>query len=92
MSKYFEIDKRQPRFRPINDSSMNILWLHHLLKHARLNKRDLYVCMIDVAKAFNSVPHQSTFSGKTVLTVIAFNMCWWKVLGHVVINGCGGDW
>ena len=61
MFKYFEIDKRQLGFRPINGCSMNILWLHHLLKHARLNKRDLYVCLIDVAKAFDSVPHESIF-------------------------------
>jgi hypothetical protein len=61
MNKYFEIDKRQLGFRPINGCSMNILWLHHLLKHARLNRRDLYVCLIDVAKAFDSVPHESIF-------------------------------
>jgi hypothetical protein len=61
MSKFFNIDKRQLGFTPINGCSMNILWLHHLLKHARLNKNDINVCLIDVAKAFDSVPHESIF-------------------------------
>jgi hypothetical protein len=61
MSKYFEIDKRQLGFTPINGCSMNILWLHHLLKHARLHKNEINVCLIDVAKAFDSVPHESIF-------------------------------
>jgi len=61
MSKYFEIDKRQMGFTPVNGCSMNILWLHHLLKHARLNKNEINVCLIDVAKAFDSVPHDSIY-------------------------------
>ena len=65
MSRFFKIDKRQLGFQPINGCSMNILWLHNLLKHARLYKRDLYVCLIDVAKAFDSVPHDSIFRALT---------------------------
>lgn len=61
MSRCFELDKRQLGFQPINGCSMNITWLHNLMKHARLHKRDLYVCLIDVAKAFDSVPHASIF-------------------------------
>ncbi|CAF1232365.1 unnamed protein product [Adineta ricciae] len=65
MSKYFEIDKRQLGLTPINGCSMNILWLHHLLKHARLEKREVNVCLIDVAKAFDSVPRDSIFRALT---------------------------
>ena len=52
-------DDRPMDFKPINGCSMNILWLHHLLKHARQQKHDLYVCLVDVAKAFDSVPHEA---------------------------------
>ncbi len=31
-----------------------------LLKHARKNRNNLYVCLLDVSKAFDSVPHKST--------------------------------
>ncbi|CAF3000950.1 unnamed protein product [Rotaria sp. Silwood2] len=61
LSRLFQIDKRQMGFREINGCSFNILWLHHLLKNARLNKRELYVCFIDVAKAFDSIPHESIY-------------------------------
>ena len=65
MSKFFEIDKRQMGFTPINGCSMNILWLHHLLRHARLHKKEINVCLIDVAKAFDSVPHESIYRALT---------------------------
>lgn len=61
LSKFFRIDERQLGFTPINGCSMNIAWLNHLLKHARLNKNEINVCLIDVAKAFDSVPHDSIF-------------------------------
>ena len=61
MSKFFQMDKRQLGFTPINGCSMNIAWLNLLLKHARLNKKEINVCLIDVAKAFDSVPHDSIF-------------------------------
>jgi hypothetical protein len=31
------------------------------LKHTRLNKNSLFVCLIDFAKAFDSIPHASIF-------------------------------
>lgn len=62
LNQILTTDDRQVGFKPVNGCSMNILWLHHLLKHARHQKRDLYVCLIDVAKAFDSVPHAVIFN------------------------------
>ena len=65
LSQTLKTDDRQMGFKPVNGCSMNISWLHHLLKHARHQKRDLYVCLIDVAKAFDSVPHVAIFNALT---------------------------
>ncbi|CAF1069062.1 unnamed protein product [Didymodactylos carnosus] len=59
MSKVFQTDARQRGFKPLNGAGQNIAMLHHLIRHARTHKRDLYVCLLDVSKAFDSVPHDS---------------------------------
>ncbi|MCC7304188.1 reverse transcriptase family protein [bacterium] len=57
LERITKTDDRQLGFKPLNGCSMNIHWLHNIIKHARLHRRDMYVCLIDVAKAFDSVPH-----------------------------------
>lgn len=59
LEKIVRTDDRQLGFKPLNGCSLNIQWLQQLLKHARLHKKDLYICLIDVAKAFDSVPHSA---------------------------------
>ena len=59
INQVFKTSDKQVGFKPVNGCGMNIAWLHSLLKHARLNKNSIYVCLIDVSKAFDSVSHQS---------------------------------
>jgi len=59
LNKTFRTSEKQMGFKPVNGCAYNILWLNNLLKHARRNRNNLYVCLLDVSKAFDSVPHQS---------------------------------
>ena len=59
MNKVLETSDKQLGFKPVNGCAHNILWLNCLLKHARKNKNNLYACLLDVSKAFDSVPHHS---------------------------------
>ncbi|CAF1298073.1 unnamed protein product [Didymodactylos carnosus] len=59
MSKVSQTDARQKGSKPLNGVGQNIAILHHLIRHARTHKRDLYLCLLDVSKAFDSVPHDS---------------------------------
>jgi Reverse transcriptase (RNA-dependent DNA polymerase) len=59
MSRVFKTSDKQMGFKPVNGCGFNITWLNLLLQHARRNKRNIYACMLDVSKAFDSVPHES---------------------------------
>lgn len=59
MNRVFKTNDKQVGFKPINGCGINVLWLHSLLKHARKNKNNIYACLIDVSKAFDSVSHES---------------------------------
>lgn len=59
MQLTFRISQKQTGFKPINGVGQNISLLHNLLKNARHNKSNLFVCLLDVSKAFDSVPHDS---------------------------------
>lgn len=59
LTKVFQTSDKQMGFKPVNGCAYNIMWLNCLLKHARRKRRNLYVCLLDVSKAFDSVPHQS---------------------------------
>lgn len=59
MQLVFKINQKQVGFKPINGVGQNTSLLHNLLRHARTNKNNLFVCLLDVSKAFDSVPHDS---------------------------------
>lgn len=59
MQKVFQISHKQTGFKPLNGVGQNTALLHNILKHARANKNNLFVCLLDVSKAFDSVPHDS---------------------------------
>jgi hypothetical protein len=59
INQVFKTSDKQVGFKPVNGCGINITWLHTLLKHARLNKNNIYACLIDVSKAFDSVSHES---------------------------------
>lgn len=59
MSKILPTNDNQLGFKQINGCARNTSWLNLLIKDARLQKNDLYICLLDVSKAFDSVPHQS---------------------------------
>lgn len=59
MQSVFRINDKQTGFKPINGVGQNTSLLHNLLRHARTNKNSIFVCLLDVSKAFDSVPHDS---------------------------------
>lgn len=59
MQTVFRTSLKQKGFKPINGVGQNVATLHHLLRHARTQKNNLFVCLLDVSKAFDSVPHES---------------------------------
>ena len=59
MQSVFRINDKQTGFKPMNGVGQNTSLLHHLLRHARTNKNSIFVCLLDVSKAFDSVPHDS---------------------------------
>jgi hypothetical protein len=59
MQSVFCTNSRQTGFKPVNGVGQNVALLHNLLRHARTNKNNLFVCLLDVSKAFDSVPHES---------------------------------
>jgi hypothetical protein len=59
MQSIFRTNSRQTGFKPVNGVGQNVALLHSLLRHARTNKNNLFVCLLDVSKAFDSVPHES---------------------------------
>jgi Reverse transcriptase (RNA-dependent DNA polymerase) len=59
LNKVLETSDKQLGFKPVNGCAHNIMWLNCLLKHARKNRNNLYACLLDVSKAFDSVPHHS---------------------------------
>ncbi|CAF1318595.1 unnamed protein product [Adineta steineri] len=50
---------KQKGFKPLNGVGQNVALLHNLLRHARTNKNNLFVRLLDVSKAFDSVSHDS---------------------------------
>lgn len=59
MQLVFETSRKQTGFKPMNGVGQNTALLHNILRHARSNKNNLFVCLLDVSKAFDSVPHDS---------------------------------
>lgn len=59
MQSVFRTSSKQTGFKPVNGVGQNVAILHNLLRHARANKNNLFVCLLDVSKAFDSVPHES---------------------------------
>jgi hypothetical protein len=59
MQSVFHTNSRQTGFKPVNGVGQNVALLHNLLRHARTNKNNLFVSLLDVSKAFDSVPHES---------------------------------
>ena len=59
MQSVFRTNSKQIGFKPVNGVGQNVALLHNLLRHARINKSNLFVCLLDVRKAFESVPHNS---------------------------------
>ncbi|CAF4103826.1 unnamed protein product [Rotaria magnacalcarata] len=59
MQSVFRTSSKQTGFKPVNGVGQNVAILHNLLRHARTNKSNLFVCLLDVSKAFDSVPHES---------------------------------
>ena len=59
MHSVFHTNSRQTGFKPVNGVGQNVALLHNLLRHARITKSNLFVSLLDVSKAFDSVPHES---------------------------------
>ncbi|CAF1414788.1 unnamed protein product [Adineta steineri] len=59
MQNVFRTNSKQTGFKPGNGVGQNVALLHNLLTHVRTNKNNLFVCLLDVSKAFDSVPHES---------------------------------
>ena len=59
MHSVFHTNSRQTGFKPVNGVGQNVALLHNLLRHARTTKSNLFVSLLDVNKAFDSVPHES---------------------------------
>ena len=59
MQSVFLTSHKQKGFKPINGVGQNTSLLHNILRHARANRSNLFVCLLDVSKAFDSVPHDS---------------------------------
>lgn len=59
MQLVFRTSQKQTGFKPMNGVGQNTSLLHNLLRHARSNKNNLYACLLDVSKAFDSIPHDS---------------------------------
>lgn len=59
MQSVFHINRKQTGFKPMNGVGQNTSLLHNLLRHARTKRNSIFVCLLDVSKAFDSVPHDS---------------------------------
>lgn len=59
MQLVFSTSDKQTGFKALNGVGMNTMLLHNILKHARNNLNNLYIILLDVSKAFDSIPHQS---------------------------------
>lgn len=59
MQSVFRTSQKQTGFKPMNGVGQNTALLHNILRHARVNRNNLFVCLLDVSKAFDSVPHDS---------------------------------
>ena len=53
------LSNRQKGFRPVDGTAENIWLVNALLDQSRAKKRPIQVAFLDVAKAFDSVSHQS---------------------------------
>ncbi|CAF4523073.1 unnamed protein product [Rotaria sp. Silwood2] len=69
MQSVFRTSSKQTGFKPVNGVGQNVAILHNLLRHARTHKNNLFVCLLDVSKAFDSVPHTS------IIRALARNGC-----------------
>lgn len=59
MQKSVPLDSRQKAFRPIDGCSENIFLMDLVLRYTRQNHQPLFMATLDVAKAFDSVTHET---------------------------------
>lgn len=66
LSRLVDIDERQRAFRPVDGCSENIFLMDFALRSHRQSFKPLFMASLDVAKAFDSVTHQTIID--TLLT------------------------
>lgn len=59
MSRTMKLDSRQKAFRPVDGCSENIFLMDFVLRYCRQNFKPLFMASLDVAKAFDSVTHNT---------------------------------
>lgn len=59
MARLIHLDQRQRAFRPTDGCSDNIFLLDLLLRYHHRHHKSLYIASLDIAKAFDSVSHES---------------------------------
>jgi hypothetical protein len=47
MNEVFKTNNNCVGFKPVYGCTIDFSWLHSLLKHARINRNNSYVCLID---------------------------------------------
>jgi len=59
LSRSVQLDSRQKAFRPIDGCSENVFLMDFALRYCRQNFKPLFMASLDVAKAFDSVTHNT---------------------------------
>lgn len=59
MSRLVHLDQRQRAFRPTDGCSDNVFLLDMILRYHHRQHKPLYVASLDIAKAFDSVSHET---------------------------------
>lgn len=59
MSQAIQLDQRQRAFRPTDGCSDNVFLLDMVLRHHHKSHKPLFIASLDIAKAFDSVSHET---------------------------------